>query len=360
VSAPAALRAEGLRVERRARRGAFTLRVDAIDLRVGEVLVILGPNGAGKSTLLRALAGLEAPASGRIASRARGPVTMVFQRPAALSGSVAHNVRVALLGRGLARPEIAARVEEALDRFEIARLARRRAATLSGGELRRLALARAFVLRPAVLLLDEPFDDLDAAGQASLSLDLRRAIADTGVAVAMVTHDLRRAMLLADRIAVLLDGRLAQIDERDAVLDQPRTPEVARVVGMSNLVRGRVCPERRGDLALVAVDDDHRIPVRTALAADTPVWIGIRPEHLKLDVGRGEVDPIGKAVVRSVVNDGVAATVVLDWAGAELQTHLLAGRGLVRSLAPGAPVSLSARPDHVHLMPDVAGSEEWR
>jgi ABC-type sulfate/molybdate transport systems ATPase subunit len=352
----AVLRVEGLRVERRAPRSAFTLEVDALDLRAAEVLVILGPNGAGKSTLLRALAGLETPASGSLVSEAHGPITLVFQRPAALSGSVAHNVRAALLGRGLARAEIASRVQEALDRFEIARLARRRAATLSGGELRRLALARAFVLRPKVLLLDEPFDDLDTAGQASLSLDLRRAIADTGVAVAMVTHDLRRAMLLADRIAVLLDGRLAQIGERDAVLDHPSTPEVARVVGMSNLVRGEVSAERRGELAVVAVDEHHRVPVQTALAAGTQVWLGIRPEHLKLDIGRGEVDPIGKAVVRSIVNDGVAATVVLDWAGAELRTHLLAGRGLVRSLAPGAPVSLSVRPEHVHLIPAAAGS----
>jgi ABC-type Fe3+/spermidine/putrescine transport system ATPase subunit len=358
VSAGAVLRAEGLRVERRARRSVFTLHVDALDLRAGEVLVILGPNGAGKSTLLRALAGLETPASGSVVSEAHGPVTMVFQRPAALSGSVGHNVRAALLGRGLARAEIAARVREALDRFEIARLARRRAATLSGGELRRLALARAFVLRPAVLLLDEPFDDLDAAGQASLSLDLRRAIADTGVALAMVTHDLRRAMLLADRIAVLLDGRLAQIGDRDAVLDHPSTPEVARVVGMSNLVRGEVSAERRDALALVAVDAHHRIPVHTSLAPGTPVWIGIRPEHLKLDVGRGEIDPIGKATVRSIVNDGVAATVVLDWAGAELRTHLLSGRGLVRSLAPGAPVSLSVRPEHVHLIPAGPGSSQ--
>jgi ABC-type sulfate/molybdate transport systems ATPase subunit len=356
----AVLRVEGLRVERRAPRSAFTLEVDALDLRAAEVLVILGPNGAGKSTLLRALAGLETPASGSLVSEAHGPITLVFQRPAALSGSVAHNVRAALLGRGLARAEIASRVQEALDRFEIARLARRRAATLSGGELRRLALARAFVLRPKVLLLDEPFDDLDTAGQASLSLDLRRAIADTGVAVAMVTHDLRRAMLLADRIAVLLDGRLAhrlaQIGERVAVLDHPSSPEVARVVGMSNLVRGEVSAERRGELAVVAVDEHHRVPVQTALAAGTQVWLGIRPEHLKLDIGRGEVDPIGKAVVRSIVNDGVAATVVLDWAGAELRTHLLAGRGLVRSLAPGAPVSLSVRPEHVHLIPAAAGS----
>ncbi|MDH3521784.1 MAG: ABC transporter ATP-binding protein [Myxococcales bacterium] len=351
MSGAALLSARELRVERRSRRGSFTLQIDALDLRAGEVLAILGPNGAGKSTLLRALAGLEHPARGAIDSAAAGPITLVFQRPAAFAGSVAHNVAAALLGRGLERAQLERRVREALERFEIASLAPRRAHTLSGGELRRLALARAFVLAPAVLLLDEPFDDLDASGQASLSLDLRRAIGDTGVAVAMVTHDLRRALLLADRIAVLLEGRLAQIDRRDSVLEKPRTPEIARVVGMSNLVRGVVVAAPDGGRR-VEVDAHHAIPVRTALETGCGVWAGIRPEHLKIDVGRGGSGiAIGKAVVRSVVDDGVAASVALAWAGEELHTHLLAGRGLARSLEPGALVVLAVQPEHVHLIP---------
>jgi ABC-type Fe3+/spermidine/putrescine transport system ATPase subunit len=351
MNGSAVLDARALRVERRSRRGVFTLEVEALDLRAGEVLVILGPNGAGKSTLMRALAGLERPAAGIVTSSALGPVTMVFQRPALLAGSVEHNVRAALLGRKLTRGERRKRVAEALDRFEIVHLAERRAAILSGGELRRLALARAFVLDPAVLLLDEPFDDLDADGQASLSLDLRRAIADTGVAVAMVTHDLRRALLLADRIAVLIGGRLIQIDRRDEVLDRPLTPEVARVVGMTNLVLGTISGERRGDLRLVEVDCQHRVAARTQLPEGTRVWIGIRPEHVKVDTGRGELDPIGKGTVRGIVNDGVTAAVQIDWAGTQLRTHLLAGRGLARTLVVGTPVSLSASPEHIHLIP---------
>jgi ABC-type sulfate/molybdate transport systems ATPase subunit len=154
---------------------------------------------------------------------------------------VAHFVRVGLAGRQLTRSEIAARVAVALDHCAHARVARRRAATLSGGELRRLALARAFALRPSVLLLDEPFDDLDPSGQESLSLDLRRVIEDTQVAVAVVTHDLRRALLLSDRIAVLLGGRLAALGERDALLSRPPDVAVARIVGMANLIEGECC-----------------------------------------------------------------------------------------------------------------------
>jgi ABC-type sugar transport system ATPase subunit len=340
-----------LRVELRSRRGSFVLTADALDLNAREALVILGPNGSGKSTLLRTLAGLERPVVGRVASVATDPVTMVFQRPAPFAGSVAHNVRVAFLGKKRSGAKLRESVEEALERFRIDHLAEHRAATLSGGELRRLALARAFALRPAVLLLDEPFAGLDADGQAALSLDLRRVISDTGVAVAMVTHDLRRAMLLADRIAVLVGGALAQVGDRDAVIERPATPEIAKVVGMTNLVEGVVSEGRLGDLALVEVDAEHCVATRTVFTAGTRVWVGIRPEHLKVDVGRGDVDPIGKGIVREIVNDGVAVTVRVDWAGTELRTHLMAGRGLARTLQVGAQVSLSASPEHVHLIP---------
>jgi ABC-type Fe3+/spermidine/putrescine transport system ATPase subunit len=351
MSGATILSASDLRVELHSRRGSFALTADALDLNAREALVILGPNGSGKSTLVRTLAGLEQPTGGRVASVATGPVTMVFQRPAPLAGSVAHNVRVAFLGKKLSGAERRARVGEALERFKIDHLAEHRAATLSGGELRRLALSRAFALRPAVLLLDEPFAGLDADGQAALSLDLRRAISDTGVAVAMVTHDLRRAMLLADRIAVLIDGELVQVGRRDDVLERPSTPEIARVVGMTNLVQGIVTNDRRGDLAMVEVDAQHHVATHTECAAGTRVWVGIRPEHLKLDVGRGEVDPIGKGVVREIINDGVSLSVGVDWAGSELRTHLMAGRGLARTLEVGAEVSLSANPEHVHLIP---------
>jgi energy-coupling factor transporter ATP-binding protein EcfA2 len=152
VSPRAALLARDLEVRRTSKTGAFELRIGSLDLLAGGVLAVLGPNGAGKSTLLRTLAGLETPERGRIERRVDGPVTLVFQRPVAFSGSVVHNVRAALWGQRLSRGEARVRVDEALDHFDIARLAGRRAATLSGGELRRLALARAFALRPAVAL----------------------------------------------------------------------------------------------------------------------------------------------------------------------------------------------------------------
>jgi ABC-type Fe3+/spermidine/putrescine transport system ATPase subunit len=344
------LEARGLRSRRGRGLDAFELQVDALSLHAGEALVILGPNGSGKSSLLRALAGLDAAVGPGMLARpdaGTGAVTLVFQRPAAFSGSVWHNVHAALLGRSLPRRERADRVDRALERFGVGALAEHDARTLSGGELRRLALARAFVLEPQVLLLDEPFDDLDAEGQRTLSLDLQRAMAETGVALAIVTHDLRRALLLADRVAVLERGRLAQVGLRDAVLLHPGSPAIARTVGMTNLVTGQV-ERREGELAWVDVAPGLSLPTRADFEVGAAVWLGIRPEHLKVDVGRGPGLEIGQARVESIVSDGLAAVAVLRAGGHVFTTHLLAGRGLARRLAPGDPISLVVDPARVH------------
>ena len=343
-----ALEARELEVWRRSRRGEFRLRVDALSLRKGEVLAVLGPNGAGKSTLLRALAGLEAVGAGSVERRVEGPVTLVFQRPAAFAGTALHNACAALRSRGMGRREARSRGREALARFGIEGLAERRASTLSGGELRRLALARAFALEPAVLLLDEPFDDLDAAGRGALALDLRRVIAEEKLAVALVTHELRRALLLADRIAVLLDGELRQQGPRAELLARPRDRAVARVVGMENLVAARSDGGGR-----VQVDASHAVPLATSPPVGERGWLGIRPEHLKLDVGRGEGELIGKGRVTGLIDDGTTTLVDVDWAGAALRTHLLSGRGLARSVSVGDVVSLSVRPGDVHWIAEV-------
>jgi ABC-type Fe3+/spermidine/putrescine transport system ATPase subunit len=344
---PAVLTAKELRCQLGSGSSGFTLEVAWLDLRAGEVLVILGPNGAGKSTLLRALAGLERSVASDSIQGGPGPVTLVFQRPAALSGSAHLNVRAALLGKGVPEVERRDRVARALARFDIAHLADHNARTLSGGEMRRLALARAFVLEPEVLLLDEPFDDLDAEGQRLLSLDLEQAIAETNVAVAMVTHDLRRALLLADRIAVLMRGELVQHGLRDEVLLRPHSPEIARTIGMTNLATGHVARRANG-ISWIEISRGLEVPTTADLEVGRETWIGIRPEHLKLDIGRGDGQSIGKADVESLVSDGLATVVTLRAHGRTFTTHLLSGRGLARRLRPGDPVSLAVRPDHVH------------
>ena len=346
-SNPIALSVRDLICRRGVGPDPFELRIGELDLHAREVLVILGPNGAGKSTLLRAMAGLDRSVDKQAIQGAPGPTTLVFQRPAALAGSVEFNVRAALLSKRIPEALQRERVANALARFDIEPLAKHDARTLSGGELRRLALARAFVLEPAVLLLDEPFDDLDAEGQRRLSLDLEQAISDTNVAVAMVTHDLRRALLLADRIAVLAHGELAQHGLRDDVLLRPDSLEIARTVGMINLATGWVRRKTEG-VSWVELDHGFEIPTAADLTVGQEAWVGIRPEHLKLDVGRGDGQPIGKSIVESLVSDGLATVVTLRVRNHQFTTHLLSGRGLARRLRPGDPVSLAVQPDQVH------------
>ena len=347
-----ALHAVELRLQRRHNKGNFQLDVPELLLRPGDRLAILGSNGAGKSTLLRILAGLETPERGQVNLSMGGSATMVFQRPIAFAGSVAHNVRIALRTRGLPHTEVEKRVSESLGHFGIAALAERRATRLSGGELRRLALARAFALEPSVLLLDEPFDDLDFEAQEALSEDLIEIVTRTGVAVAFVTHDIRRAALLCDQIAILEAGRLVQHADRDQVLNQPASPAIARRVGMSNLLAAQMT---LGGWA--EAGPGLRLPSHHDYPAGTAVWVGLRPEHLKLETDPQQEGGIGTARICSMISDGVLCTVELECGGQRLRTHLVAGRGLAREIKPGDTLTLSVRPEDVHILPRARGDD---
>ena len=336
-------------MERVSRTRRFELSVDRFALRSGEATAILGPNGAGKTTLLLAMAGLLEPQAGRVLGGS-GSVTMVFQRPIPFAGSVASNIGTALLGKRLGAAEVAARVEAELERFGLTSLRDQSARRLSGGELRRLALARGMALHPEALLLDEPFDDLDVEAQALLAGDVARMVKDTGVALALVTHDLQRATSIADRIAVVLEGRIEQIGAARDVLERPADVAVARLVGMSNLLPGVVSSEGEG-FAEVTVGEGGHVQAAGSLEEGSPVWVGIRPERLKLDLGRGDSVLIGDATIVSLVADSVLTRVTLRWAGLEVRTHLLSGRGPSRGLAVGDVVGLSLQPEDVHLMP---------
>ncbi len=347
----ALLAARDLVVQPGARAGGFTLRIRDLVLRGGEVLAILGPNGAGKTTLLRALAGLVAPSEGSIEVRAPRGVALVFQHPMLLAGSVSWNAEVPLWGRGIGRRERSERARAALARFGIDALAERDAATLSGGEARRLALARAFVGAPDLLLLDEPFDDLDAPGREVLVQDLASAIRETGIAVALVTHDLRQALLLADRIAVLSAGALAQVGTRDEVLRRPADAAVAALVGMSNWLPGRADSRDAAGLAFVEVSPGARLRTATPCAPGSEVWVGIRPEHVKIDLDRSDPNTLGEALALSRVSDGALVVAWIAWHGLRLRTHLLDGRGLGHTLKAGDGVFIAVRPEDVHVLP---------
>ena len=215
--------------------GRRVLDVDRLDIGRGEVLAVLGPSGSGKSTLLRLLNFLERPSGGEmlfdgqpagalpLAQRRR--VTTVFQRPALLRRSVTANIAYGLALRGEKLPE--AEATAWLDRLGLAPLARQRADKLSAGEAQRVALARALVLRPDVLLLDEPSANLDPYNIGLIERLVGDGHAETGMTVVWVTHDVFQARRVAGRVAFLLDGRLVEVGEAGAFFSAPQTREAA-------------------------------------------------------------------------------------------------------------------------------------
>ena len=227
----------------------------------GEILAVIGPNGAGKSTLLLALAHLLQPTTGQILFRGqpiphdlayRRRIALVLQDPLLLNTSVYNNVAAGLRFRRLPRSDIHQRVRDWLSRLEIDALRDRPAPRLSGGEAQRASLARALVLQPELLLLDEPFGALDAPTRARLIDDLHALLKSTATTTVFVTHDQDEAMLLGDRVAVLLDGRLRQIGTPEAIFSAPADAEVAAFVGVETVIAGQVTQAQEGLLTILA------------------------------------------------------------------------------------------------------------
>jgi tungstate transport system ATP-binding protein len=218
------------------------LDISALRVNAGEILALIGPNGAGKSTLLRVLGLLQRPTSGEVRFKGAGidfrrstlawrrRMVTIFQEPLLCSTTVFRNVALGLKLRGVARQAIPARVQAWLQRLDILPLANRHVKTLSGGEAQRVNLARAFVLEPEAFLLDEPFTSLDPPTRRDLVQNLHQLLRETGVTTVFVTHNLTEAMSLADRVAVMLGGRIAQLDTPERVFSAPATDAVAAFV----------------------------------------------------------------------------------------------------------------------------------
>jgi ABC-type nitrate/sulfonate/bicarbonate transport system ATPase subunit len=218
-----------------ARAGTVVVRDVELTLRRGDVLAVLGPNGAGKSTLLAALAGLITPAAGSVG--VHGRIAAALQAPALANRSARANVEAALGWWGAPRRERRLRALAALRSLGADHLQDRPAGRLSGGEARRVHLARAIALKPDILLLDEPFAGLDAPTRADLLDDAGAALTDRRRATVLVVHERAEAWALADHVLVLLDGRPSAYGHVRDVLESPPTPEVAAFVGFSGALR---------------------------------------------------------------------------------------------------------------------------
>ena len=207
----------------------------SFDVHAGEIVALLGPNGAGKSTLLDALAGALDPAAGSV--ERQGRISLALQAPDLARRTVLVNVMLGLAWWGVPRPERRVRAMRALEAIGAGHLAARAAATLSGGERRRVHLARVLAVEPDILLLDEPFAGLDAEVRATLLEDALSALRSDTRATLVVVHDRAEAWALADRLLILIDGRLVADGSPRELLDHPPSPGVARFLGYDGSLR---------------------------------------------------------------------------------------------------------------------------
>ena len=273
-------------------RGAHpVLTIDHLAIADRETLALVGPNGAGKSTLLLALASLVRLARGQVWFRGspvgsgdelayRRHIGLVLPDPLLLNTSVFANVAAGLRFRGVSSADSGARVMDWLGRLGVGHLSRRPAREISSGEAQRVSLARALVLEPDLLLLDEPFASVDAATRATLLDDFERLLRETHVACVIVTHDLDEAVRLGDRMAVVVEGQLRQCDAPERVLSAPLDGEVAAFVGAETRLPGRVVSTHEG-IALVDVGQ-CQIEAVSAVEPGRSVLCCLRPEDVTL------------------------------------------------------------------------------
>lgn len=274
------------------RYGALTV-LDGCSLTAveGEILTLLGPSGCGKTTLLRCIAGFNKLDQGEIRIDGRDmdpvpvnrrPVGVVFQSYALFPHlTVARNVAYGLRIRGVPAAELHSRVEAALATVSLSGLGERYPSQLSGGQQQRVAIARVLVLQPRVLLLDEPFNALDAKLRGSMQVELRQLIKRLGITAIFVTHDQEEAMTLSDRIAVMRAGRIEQLDAPEAIYDRPASAYVADFIGATNVWTTQA---RSGEIRL---PDGQRVPTDLSGA----VRVMVRPHNILLSPATDAASP---------------------------------------------------------------------
>jgi spermidine/putrescine ABC transporter ATP-binding subunit len=269
--------------------------VDDISLSVhqGEFFSLLGPSGCGKTTLLRILGGLETPGSGRVMIDGQDitdmpahlrPTNMVFQNYAIFPHlNVEQNVAYGLRQQKLSRDEQIEKVSAALAMVKLEGFEKRGADEMSGGQKQRVALARALIKRPKVLLLDEPLGALDKKLREEMQIELRMLQQQVGITFVFVTHDQEEALTLSDRVAVMGEGRILQMDAPRQIYERPKSREVADFIGQMNLLSGVV--ESVGDKVTVKTPTLGDVCVENNdqdVAVGDAVTLAIRPENLKL------------------------------------------------------------------------------
>jgi putrescine transport system ATP-binding protein len=285
----------------------------SLDIARGELFAILGSSGCGKTTLLRMLAGFEQPSAGSIvidgvdvtdAPPYERPVNLMFQSYALFPHmTVFENIAYGLKKERMPPARIKERVAEMLALVKLEPLAARKPDKLSGGQQQRVALARALVKQPKLLLLDEPLAALDKKLREHTQFELSNLQYQLGTTFVLVTHDQHEAMTLAGRIAVMAEGRIAQVGTPGQIYEYPATRDVASFVGNINLIDGRVttCEAGRISLQCPALNAQVAVLFEEQLGAGTEVCVAVRPE--KITISRDAPDARDRNVVKGVVRD---------------------------------------------------------
>jgi spermidine/putrescine transport system ATP-binding protein len=258
----------------------------------GEFFSLLGPSGCGKTTLLRMIAGFEPPSGGTIVIGGKSmdgipanqrPTNMVFQSYAIFPHlSVAENVGYGLKRKKMSKAEIAAEVTNALKMVDLQGYGGRAAHELSGGQRQRVALARALVMRPKVVLLDEPLSALDKKLRDQMQVELRALQQSLGITFILVTHDQEEALIMSDRIAVMFEGEIAQLASPEELYRRPRTKRVAAFIGVMNFLDATVVSETEAGVTLnvpaLGQMEVARASMPPGLVASDVTSVGVRPE----------------------------------------------------------------------------------
>jgi iron(III) transport system ATP-binding protein len=341
----------------------------SFDVQDGELFTLLGPSGCGKTTTLRSVAGLERPDKGLIelngkamfdASRRlnvpanqRG-LGMVFQSYAiwphmTVFKNVSFPLDVAPRRRRLDHAQLREQVMRVLEVTELAPFADRPATKLSGGQQQRLALARALVTRPELMLLDEPLSNLDAKLRETMRFELKRLQRELGLTTVYVTHDQSEALAMSSRIAVMNAGKIEQIGKPREIYTQPRTQFVAEFIGTSNFLPGRVAGSVGGELKIETAEGTLWSVTTSDVAVGSDVLVALRPENLSISTqssaGAQRNEWRGSVLTRAFMGDSVDHVIGVGKFELRVQCNPSV------SIPPGNEVHLTVDPRNVTVVP---------